>query len=347
MTSLRSLRAAATVIATGVAVVLLAGPAAACPTCGNETEDGYGASVGVQVQVSGDVSASRRASTPLPPPACWWERLAGWNYDLDPTDPEAVEEYFYEEVRPYLVGHAGPGNLAFDTELFDRAIQAVESGEEVTWYRLVLSEDLRNDPEGQRRAAGLGCSRLVEAGPYASLISWNFFTGPPPPPVVDPEMLAQYAYEVMDLVAPTLDWNPKARQAANGSLVNLPTWLWVEDDSAVAQRSVTASAGGVSATVTAETGGLSVLSPAGATECDSQQAATRYAPGTTESAACTLTFVRASGGYANGFPVEASTVWNASWTASTGDGGDLNPRTENATTFIPVAEAQALVSRTN
>ena len=112
----------------------------------------------------------------------------------------------------------------------------------------------------------------------------------------------------------------------------------------VGERSVTATAGAVSATVTATTGGLSITSPAGTVQCSPDQAVTSYGPGISEAAACTITFTRASRGYPDGFPLAASTEWEASWTASTGDSGDLDGRDVSETTYVPVVESQSLVN---
>lgn len=322
-------------------------PAAAAPSTGGEnTDGGYGVGA-VDVQLSGDFSPGLRASVPRPPPLCWWEPIVGWQVDLDASDPEAVKEYFETEIRPHLTGHAGAGALMYDTALFEKAIKAAKAGEEVTWYSLELSEELRTSPNASQRVVEAGCSRAAGGGEFSTYIAWNFFTpsNPPPAPPVDPEMLAQYAYEVMDLVDPDLDWNPKIGALANSSLVNLPTWMWVDDTEAVGERSVTATAGNVSATVTATTDGLSVTSPAGTTECDVEAARTAYADGTSEDSACTLAFDRASTGYPQGFPVEASTVWQAEWTSSAGEGGTLENRSVGQTTYIPVAESQALVRK--
>lgn len=339
--------AAALILALTASAASLAAPAAwAGPSTGGESTDGgYGVGA-VEVRLSGDYSASKAASVPKPPPLCWWEPVTGWKTDLDASDPEAVKEYFETEIRPYLVGHAGAGNLMYDATLFEKAIKAAKSGEKVTWYSLQLSEELRTSPNMAERVVGAGCSQASGSGEYATWLAWNFFTpsNPPPAPPVDPEVLAEYAYEVMDLVDPDLDWNPKIGSLDDASLVNLATWLWVDDADAVGERTVTATAGAVSATVTARTDGISVTSPAGTTECDVAAARTSYAAGRSETSACTLAFGRASNGYPQGFPVEAATAWEATWTSTTGEGGTLANKSVGQTTYIPVAESQTLVT---
>ncbi len=68
---------------------------------------------------------------------------------------------------------------------------------------------------------------------------------------------------------------------------------------------------------------------------------------TPEAAGCSLGFRRASVGYASGFPVEAATAWTATWAGSDGTVGAALPGTTRQTPFnVPVAESQAVVSRT-
>ena len=161
-------------------------------------------------------------------------------------------------------------------------------------------------------------------------MSWQAFpTGQEPPPAVAPEDLAAYAYEVMDLKRPTLEWNPHLASNGDATLVNLPTWLWTEDPEAVEERQVTAEAAGISVTVTAQPDGMTVSSPVGGTECTAEQARTAYAPGVDEASACVLTFPSASFAYAGGFPVQATTGWQATWTSNVGPGGDLEPEDDD------------------
>lgn len=358
MTRLRTRLAGA--LATAGLAVLVAGPAHADlggGTGGTETDGGYGAGVS-RVTVTGDVDRGLVASVPSPPPLCYWVPVTTLGWEVDPSDPKAVEKYWNEEMRPYLVGHAAEGALVLDYERFAAAAKAVARGESVTFYHLEIDRSQLpgfDSGSGPSDAAGyqeagylnkMGCGSGTAPGRYGPIlrsIDW-FVTGQQPEPVVSAETLAEYAYEVMDLVDPALLWNPRIGSVGGASLVNLVTWLWVEDDAAVGQRTVTASAGGVSATVTADTDGLSVTSPAGTTECSASQARRAYAAGVAEGSACTLTFTRASRGYAAGFPVEASTVWNATWTSSTGESGELENKSQGATTDIPVVESQTLVT---
>jgi hypothetical protein len=70
-------------------------------------------------------------------------------------------------------------------------------------------------------------------------------SAPPATPAINPRVVAQQAENSLRLPTPSLQFNPAA-----SSVVNLPTWLWI-DPSIWHQFSVTATAGTVSATAVA------------------------------------------------------------------------------------------------
>ncbi len=347
-------RLLAAVLGGGLATVLAAAPTGAFSGGGSSTDTGYASRV--QVSLSGDVDRGAVASIPGPPPMCWWEDLAGTMLDsekVDTSDPKAVKKYYEEELRPWLTGHAATGQLAIPSmDYFADVIAKVKAGQEMTFYSLQTREGVISSKPGspayaqEVRGVARACGTTAVDGPYGPVtVSWQAFPpGQQPPPAVAPEDLAEYAYEVMDLVRPTLDWNPNLASAGDATLVNLPTWLWTEDPAAVEQRQVTASAAGISVTVTAEPGGMTVTSPVAGTECSAEQARTAYAEGVAESSACVLTFPSGSFAYGAGFPVQSTTGWQATWTSNTGPGGGLEPKVETATTTIPVIEVQSRVS---
>jgi hypothetical protein len=343
-------------VAAGLATLatLTAAPAYAFSGGGTTNDNGYGARV--EVHLSGDVSHGLVASVPGPPPMCWFENLSTTLLDtdkVDTSDPAAVKKYYNEEVRPWLTGHAAVGQLSMpDGDYFNSIIKQVAAGKDMTFYSLQTREDAISAKPGsaayagQVHAVGKACGAPVVDGPYGPLtVGWQAFpTGQEPPPAVAPEDLAAYAYEVMDLRRPALEWNPRLASADDATLVNLPTWLWTRDPAAVEERQVTAEAAGISVTVTAEPGGMTVTSPVAGTECTAEQARTAYAPGVDEASACVLTFPSGSLGYGAGFPVQSVTGWQASWTSNAGAGGDLEPKTRSASTTIPVIEVQSRVS---
>ena len=53
----------------------------------------------MEVHLSGDVSQGLVGSVPGPPPMCWWEPYHTLDtVKVDPSDPEAVQKYYNEEV---------------------------------------------------------------------------------------------------------------------------------------------------------------------------------------------------------------------------------------------------------
>jgi len=353
------------VLVTGAltSVALVAGPGHAAPDDGiggEATPEGYAA---VAVDLRGDYDPAKQGSQPRPRPLCWWEE---WSETGDASDPEAVKKW-YEDV--YLAagddsGLRGEGSSVLTSGnvggpgVFADAVAAsldkVKYPNGVTWYRLEWNRDLISGDDWDWQLAEAGCD--VERFSYGGMgtvpVTYRWFpTGAPPEPTVDPRSLADYAYRVMDLAGPTLEWNPKIGARQDAALVNLPTWLWADDDTTLVgkdgtpgSKRVVATAGGVQVTVTAETDAVDISSPAGRRSCTVDEVRTTYRSGTDEGGACTLAFNRGSYAYRNGFPVDTSVRWTASWTSNTGDEDTLPSRTVGETTSIRVAQSQALVT---
>jgi hypothetical protein len=161
-------------------------------------------------------------------------------------------------------------------------------------------------------------------------------------PLVDPEVLAQEAKQDLALPLPGVQTSPPPER---DQLVNLPTWLWVEDWS---PRSATASVPGVSSTVTAAP--RRVVWDMG----NGDQVVCR-GPGKPydlslkehqQSSDCTYTYRASSAGQpGQRFQASATMTWSVSWTASGAPGGGDLGEVSRTTTFpMRVAEGQALVS---
>ncbi|WP_335986696.1 hypothetical protein [Glycomyces sp. MUSA5-2] len=156
--------------------------------------------------------------------------------------------------------------------------------------------------------------------------------------VVDPAVLAQQAVDALALPAPRIDASPPGAQ-----LVNLPVWLWLEDDS-WQEQTATASVPGTTVTAVA----VPVLATwemgDGATE-------TCYSAGTewTESAEaedaspdCGHTYTSTSAGAPGGeYPVDVTVTWNITWSGG-GESGTEPDMTTAAATSWPVAQSQAV-----
>ncbi|GGD24109.1 hypothetical protein GCM10007231_24050 [Nocardioides daphniae] len=339
-------------VGVGVTAWLLASPGAAHADIsspegaagGGETPGGYSA---YAVRLEGDYSVSLAGRVSLPAPRCWWTEVEA----PDPNNAEGVRDWFAAYLSSHGPSSAGGGAYvqasARHPEAFDAAVDADREGAGVTWYKLEYDRSMT-----PAELVGAGCTDwAVQGGAMVGdvPIMYNYFPFQTPrPPVVDVRVLAEYAYEVMNLVSPELDWNPKIAGRNNAALINLPTWMWVRDAEAVDTREVTASVGTVSVTVTAEPGTMLVRSEAGSASCDASQATTSYRAGRDESSACTVSFSKESYGVEGGFAVVAEVPWTASW-RSGAEGGALGPRPRwvRETTSVPVSGSQALVTQVN
>ncbi|MBB5786688.1 hypothetical protein [Jiangella mangrovi] len=291
---------------------------------GGDGSDGGGGGVSVSVQV---------------PSPCYWdvhENITGeWAYenwalnydDLDdPVGPGYDQTFVYPPLEEIEAHRDEPGAWAFGTLL---------------------------NVDGGFDAASACFDQLVAANGGAHTIWVAEGTTPPqpPPPPVPPEMLAEVAYEHLDIPAPDT-----ARSPVADSYVNLPTWFWVAPGDGprdgFVRLEVTATAGENSATVVADPDRLSVRSSGGpSVGCSAEQARTSYASGTPESAGCSLTHPRSSArapGLA--YTVTATGAYVASWSGQEGGtpvpGGGLGTVVSPATSVdLPVAEVQTVVIR--
>ena len=320
-------RRALTVAAGALCVAAMtAQPAAAGNgSSGNETDTGF--SVSVKVTYSGSAAPSGGGTQAVTMPVkCYWTPVEGpaWLFggEFDPTDPEAL----LEELNKYT-------DSVITKEDVEKAIADIEAGRKPVLYEYK-------------------CKDLVDAIGH---VTWAFLneTEEVPPPLVDPKDLADAAFKDMDLKTPEVDRNPKAATAGSGAatLVNLPTWFWVTNPDSVGgddgTETIRAEVEGtpVFAELTATTNGLSISSPVGGEACSPERAQVEYRRGVNDNQACTVVFGRASQGA--GWPVTATTAWNATWVGRTQDGqtvGDTLGGTSRATTIdVPVAEVQTLV----
>ncbi|MBB5788256.1 hypothetical protein [Jiangella mangrovi] len=343
-------------VAAAGAVLVLAVPDAAAArggSGGDETGSGY--EVGVEVTFTGDGAPGGGGTVTVSiPPVCWWESVSPTMMDgspVDSGDPAAVWEWF-QEIRPFLSGHATAGRYEFPSEdVFLWAIAQEEAGNDMTWYAIstdspdvkVCSPNITQVPEEH------GGEVAQRYAPFAA--------GDPPAPAVDPETLAVEARDLMEIDEPVVDRNPKLTGLGDATFVNLHTWFWVVDPETVGgdtgTRTIRADVEGsdVWAEVTATTDGLSIASPNGARQCDPERAQVAWASGASDADGCTVQFTRASVAYPEGYPVTATTAWTATWEGQEEDGtavgGDLDPLQREWPVNVPVAEVQTVVKGGN
>jgi hypothetical protein len=179
-------------------------------------------------------------------------------------------------------------------------------------------------------------------------ISWNTVfvaddTSAPAPVQVDPEVIARQLARRLPLPEPDVATSPPA---GRDQLVGVPTWLWVRD--AWEPRSVSASLGGATVTVTATPRSVRWdMGTGDRVTCDGP--GTAYDPSAPDSAQdtdCSYTYRRSSAAQpGERYPVSTRVRWRVRWTASgIAGGGDLGSVTRSTGLSLRVAEGQALVT---
>ena len=176
--------------------------------------------------------------------------------------------------------------------------------------------------------------------PGSGVVMWSGAPGAAAAPAVDPRALAVEALSRAAVPDPVIGMSPPVGQ---DQIVNLPTWLWVEGWRPV---TATASAGGVTVTVTAtpdrvvwRMGNGDGVTCAGPGRVDSGAGAPSGSP-----PACSYTYrtssARAPGG---AFRLVATTTWRVAWTATgISAAGDLPAVTRTSSVVVRVAEVQAI-----
>jgi hypothetical protein len=177
--------------------------------------------------------------------------------------------------------------------------------------------------------------------PYGSAWTITWLADTPAVPALPVEDVAQWALERMRVPLPEPTFNP-----AGDQIVQLPTLLHVTNWSALTQ---TASAGGVSATVTARPWRQRWNFGADGATAVCYGPGVAYDPGRPESAQnsnCAATFTHVSRGQpGNAFAATVSVDWQVTWTSTVaGRGGDLGLLSTTATRQIRVGEIQVLNS---
>jgi hypothetical protein len=174
------------------------------------------------------------------------------------------------------------------------------------------------------------------------------------PPATDtgvpPQVLAQVAFEAMDLPTGTIDWNPKLINDG-AAVVGRDTWVWIEG--ATRTVTVTASVPGLSAQVTATLDHIDLTAP-GADKTKCPDTGTPWTAGAKKST-CTIDFFHSSANqpvkHGQKLPtatLTATATWTATWTSSLDPTVRALPTQKLTTTAeVPVAEIEAIVVRGN
>lgn len=160
----------------------------------------------------------------------------------------------------------------------------------------------------------------------------------------DPTKLAMQAEAQLVLRAPKITMAP----TNNGSgLVGMPVWLAIASDSNQywgQQTTPPITVPGLSLTATAKAKSVTWDMGDGHTvPCLSPGTAYSASDGMTSSPDCPYTYTQPSGSKPGGvYTVTASTTWEVTWSASTGQSGTLPDQTLTSTTTIKIGELQAV-----
>jgi len=166
---------------------------------------------------------------------------------------------------------------------------------------------------------------------YNGALVWIASTPVPTPnlSLIDPRSVALMAARSITLPSPVIGTNP-----SSFSVVNLPTWLWI-DPSIWHRFSATATAGSVSATAVAAPQSVTwSMGDGQVAVCDGNGTSYRIGvPANDQSTGCSYTYRRSSigqpsaDGYPNdgAFPVTATITWAVSWTSTGALGGGVLP----------------------
>lgn len=163
----------------------------------------------------------------------------------------------------------------------------------------------------------------------------------PPVSYISPAWLADVAWSLVRIPAPTVETNPQAGDRGT-ILVGVGTWVWATGD---APTSVTAAAaaGNASVTVTAASTGLQLSAPDGKASCAGFGIA--WHSGMPEgSSPCTISFNRSSAHLGGSTPLTVKVAYSASYAGSDGTSGTLPAITTTSTVDLPVAEVQTLTT---
>lgn len=160
----------------------------------------------------------------------------------------------------------------------------------------------------------------------------------PPVPPIPPQVLLEAAQKAMTMPDPVFAISPD-RTTGRDTIVNLSTWFWLTNP--VTKGSVTASAGGNSATVNAGLESFEVTSADGDSTGPCDGTGTPWRRGATSD--CTIEFVRPTAGT----DVTATTNWGLSWSYDGEQRGELDGLTAAWTRSVSVDQVQTTVTGTD
>jgi hypothetical protein len=166
--------------------------------------------------------------------------------------------------------------------------------------------------------------------------------GPPPPTAVQ---LAVFAAAHLPLPKPGGPFHNPNTVGGHGpdTVVNFPTWLWVQSTSYQVQT-VTASAGGISATTTAvPTAVVYSMGDGHSVDCSGPGTAYNSAlPAAAQSTSCSYTYLQSTDGRGP-YMVTATIHWTVSWKSNVGQAGNLPALTSSSTESLNVDQIESVI----
>ncbi|MFC5148949.1 ATP/GTP-binding protein [Streptomyces aureoversilis] len=148
--------------------------------------------------------------------------------------------------------------------------------------------------------------------------------------------LAQQAFSKMKLETPKLGSAPPP---GSKGLIGMPVWMWVaKSDTTWGPQSTTASAGGLSVTVTAKVTGIDWnMGDGQSVHCATPGTPYDSSVGKKDSPDCGYRYTKVGE-----YQITATTTWVVTWTATNGETGTLPNQTRSAQTTARVGELQVV-----
>ena len=195
------------------------------------------------------------------------------------------------------------------------------------------------------------CTARDGGSGYQELPVWVQQPPTTTPPALSPAQLAQQAEGEIALPSPTINTSPSRVGRSPGTVVNFPTWLWV-NAGIWHPWSASASAGGLTATASAvPTSVYWDTGDGGGVDC--QGPGTPYdrsIPARDQSTYCSYTWRKSSAGQPSpdgnpnddSFTLTATITWQVSWSASNGAGGGLPALVTRSSVPMPVQQIESV-----
>lgn len=317
---------AATVTCVGLQAVTPSRASAECrpgdPNCSVDTGPNGGS---VHVQFSGSGVSSVDGTSASVPPDCWFQNGIA-------LEPALGQRILIEWFLGFLQLPIHPLS-DYQAALEAHPNEPGSDYDEWKWYFLKCRPGLGIDSNEALSVA----ERTEWFGRQVARIDLLLQDGQETPSGVSVSTLLEVAQDAFTIPEPEVQQSPEVTDEGGATLVNLDTWFWSDD--ALESYTITATAGPVSVTLTAENTGYTLTSPFGSEECTYEQFKTKWTPelNGNPDAGCTLAFDQASNG--DGHEVTVSSTWAVTWTATGINGTNtLDPITPSSTITVPVVE---------